>query len=106
MPLIGVLLVLALLAVVAVVAVGRGDAMPDPVVDRAPLGLPEQGPLDAAAVEQLRFSTGFRGYRMDQVDEVLDRVAGELARRDAQIAELTAELDARPAQPVHVPREV
>lgn len=94
MPLVFVLLVLVLLAVVAVVAAGRGGELAEPVVDRAPLGLPKEGPLDAAALERVRFSLGFRGYRMDQVDTLLDRVSGELADRDAHIAELQAALDA------------
>lgn len=92
MPLGFVLLTLAVVAVIAVVAVGRGDALPDPVVDRAPLGLPD-GPLDAQALEHLRFSLGFRGYRMDQVDEVLDRLAGELGARDERIAHLEGQLE-------------
>ncbi|MDP9397085.1 MAG: DivIVA domain-containing protein [Actinomycetota bacterium] len=93
MPLVFLLLVLALLAVVAVVAAGRGGELTDPVVDRAPLGLPEEGPLDATALQRVRFSLGFRGYRMDQVDGVLDRVGAELAERDARIAELQSALD-------------
>ncbi len=31
-----------------------------------------------------------RGYRMDEVDDVLDRLGAELALRDARIAELEA----------------
>ena len=44
----------------------------------------------------MRFSLGLRGYRMDQVDQVLDRLAAELAAKDAQIEELRAQL-ANPA---------
>jgi DivIVA domain-containing protein len=82
-----VLMALALLGAVALVAVGRGDAMTDARPDRAPMGLPE-GPLRAEDLECLRFSGALRGYRMDQVDAVLDRLRDELAARDERIAEL------------------
>ncbi len=91
-PLLFLLVVLAVLAVVAVLAVGRGGALPEPVVDRAPLGLPD-GPFDAAALHAVHFSAAFRGYRMDQVDEVLDRLASELAERDARITQLEERLE-------------
>jgi len=82
-----ILLALVLLGAVAVVAAGRGDALGEPGHDRPPLGLPE-GRLTADDLAGLRFSAAFRGYRMDQVDEVLDRLQAELARRDARISEL------------------
>ena len=88
------LLVLALIGAVAVVAAGRGDPLDEPVHDRPPLGLPE-GPLHADDLDALQFSVGLRGYRMDQVDAVLDRVQSELAARDQRIGELEAELEAR-----------
>ena len=47
----------------------------------------EPAPAD---VDKLRFSLGLRGYRMDQVDEVLDRLRDELAAKDLRIAELVA----------------
>lgn len=39
-------------------------------------------------VDQIRFAPALRGYRMDQVDEVLEKLASALADRDATIAEL------------------
>ena len=54
----------------------------------------------------MRFSLGLRGYRMDEVDEVLDRAGVELDARDAQIRDLRDrlallehELDQRAEQP-------
>lgn len=44
----------------------------------------------AADIRNVRFSLGLRGYRMDQVDEVLDRLAAALEERDTLIAELRA----------------
>lgn len=90
MPLVLLLLLLALLAAVAVVAAGRGDGLPEPVADRRPLRLPEERPLAPEALDGLGFSAALRGYRMDQVDAVLDRVREELSARDARIGELQA----------------
>jgi DivIVA domain-containing protein len=42
----------------------------------------------------VRFPSAIRGYRMDLVDEVLDRAAADLAARDAEIDELRAQLRA------------
>jgi DivIVA domain-containing protein len=89
---VSILLLLALLAVIggiALVAAGRGGAMPDADPDRAPYGvLPAGQDIGGVDVERLRFSLAFRGYRMDEVDDVLDRLTAELAARDARIAEL------------------
>ena len=46
------------------------------------------GDVDRAGVDGLRFTLAFRGYRMDEVDDVLDRLVDELESRDARIAEL------------------
>ncbi|HEY1157964.1 MAG TPA: DivIVA domain-containing protein [Arthrobacter sp.] len=45
-------------------------------------------------VTRLRFSLGLRGYRMDQVDQVLDELRDQLAAKDAEIAELRSRLEA------------
>lgn len=86
-----ILLLLAVLAVlggVALVAAGRGSAMPEADPDRAPLGVLPPENIGAPEIERLRFSLAFRGYRMDEVDDVLDRLTAELAARDSRIAEL------------------
>jgi DivIVA domain-containing protein len=95
-----VLMALALVGAVALVAVGRGDAMTDARPDRAPMGLPD-GPLRGEDLECLRFSGALRGYRMDQVDAVLDRLRDELDRLRDEVAARDlriAELEARPWQ--------
>jgi DivIVA domain-containing protein len=94
------LAVLAVLGAVAVVAAGRGTAMPDVDPDRAPLGVLPPDEVGPTEVERLRFSLAFRGYRMDEVDDVLDRLTAELADRDARIAELQAGAPAEPSVPV------
>jgi DivIVA domain-containing protein len=92
-PVFFVLLALAVLAGIALVAAGRGDALVAARPDRPPLDLPPR-PLTGADLSQLRFAVGLRGYRMDEVDAVLDRVADELSQREAQIATLTEQLAA------------
>jgi DivIVA domain-containing protein len=71
------------------------DSLADPVANLPPVLLPDVP--HAEDVDRLRFSLGLRGYRMDQVDEVLDRLRDQLAVRDARIAELEEALggDAR-----------
>jgi DivIVA domain-containing protein len=88
--LVAVLVVLAVIGVVAAVVTGavHGD-LDEPTSSLAPSGLPE-GELSADDVRAVRFSLGFRGYRMDEVDEVLERLTIELAQRDAELDALRA----------------
>jgi len=86
---------IAVIAVVALLAVGRLGELPDVVPDRAPLALPGDRPLVREDVDGVRFSVGMRGYRMDEVDDVLDRLAAEVQLRDARIDELESRLVAR-----------
>jgi DivIVA domain-containing protein len=83
---------IAVVAVVALLAVGRLGELPDVEGDRAPLALPADRPLDGQDVDGVRFAVGLRGYRMDEVDDVLDRLSDDLAARDARIAELESHL--------------
>lgn len=82
------------LGVAAVVAAGGGGSMAkDPVRDTYAMTVSDD-PLDGEAVRGLRFGVALRGYAMDQVDAVLDRLATELDARDAQLVELGARLAA------------
>ena len=92
MPLVFVLVGIVAIAAVALLAVGRLGELPDTEPDRAPLALPEDRPLAKADVDDVRFAVGMRGYRMDEVDDVLDRLADEVADKDARIAELERRL--------------
>ncbi|MFF9556836.1 DivIVA domain-containing protein [Streptomyces albus] len=67
---------------------GLADVPPD-LLDEP---LPAERPVTHADVAGLRLAIGLRGYRMDQVDDVLDRLGAELAERDARIAELESAL--------------
>jgi len=92
-----VLLGIAVLGGVAMVAAGRGQGLTDAVPDRPDLGLPQDRPVAREDVDRLRFSVGLRGYRMDEVDDVLDRLAMDIALRDEQIGGLAEELARRSA---------
>jgi len=62
--------------------------LPDADPDRSSRGVLPSGQVDRAAVDGLRFTLAFRGYRMGEVDDVLDRLLDELDQRDRRIAEL------------------
>jgi DivIVA domain-containing protein len=69
---------------------GINDGFDDPVASLPPVLLPEHArPED---VDQVRFALGLRGYRMDQVDQVLDDLRDQLAARDREIERLNNEL--------------
>ncbi len=94
-----VLLGIAVLGGVAVVASGRGDGLANAEPDRADLTLPTDRPAAREDVDRLRFAVGVRGYRMDEVDDVLDRLAHDIALRDQQILELESHLAQHEADP-------
>jgi DivIVA domain-containing protein len=86
-----------LIAVVAVAALGvaamaaaggMGQMSRDPVNDTYRQDLPTGGALTAGELRNVRFGVTLRGYAMGQVDDLLDRLALEIAERDALIAEL------------------
>lgn len=80
-------LLLAIVVGVGLVAAGRGGSIADVEPDAPPVGLPE-GTLTRADIDAVRFPTALRGYRMSDVDDVLERLLDELDRRDAHIREL------------------
>ncbi|MEW1983468.1 DivIVA domain-containing protein [Pseudarthrobacter oxydans] len=72
-----------------------------PPANLPPVLLPAQAaPED---VDRVRFSLGLRGYRMDQVDQVLDDLRDQLASKQDEIDGLRAELlalqEARATEP-------
>jgi DivIVA domain-containing protein len=86
-----------LIAVVAVAALGvaamaaaggMGQMSRDPVYDTYRQDLPTGGALTAEELKSIRFGITLRGYAMAQVDDLLDRLALEIAERDDLIAEL------------------
>ncbi len=91
--------IVALLAAVGWLAIGGGGHMSEPVPDRPELALPSDGLLGREDVDRVRFSVGARGYRMDEVDDVLDRLAQEIEAREQRIAELEGRAPQSAASP-------
>ncbi|MFG3339588.1 DivIVA domain-containing protein [Glycomyces sp. NPDC048151] len=77
---------------IVVWATGR-DTLLDVASAGAPLGLGEGEAVDETAVASVKFDTGLRGYRTDQVDAALNRLAWEIGRRDELLAQMRARLD-------------
>jgi len=91
---------LALVGAVAAVATGRiRGGLEPPTTSRPYRPLPD-GPLQPGDVDAVRFSSGLRGYRMDEVDRVLERLRDALADRDAELASLRAAAPPAPPAPV------
>ena len=88
--------VVAALGVAAIVAAGGlGSMTAEPTRDVFRQDLPNGRLLSAEDLQRLRFAVALRGYSMTQVDDVLDRISGELAERDQRIADLEAQLAQR-----------
>jgi DivIVA domain-containing protein len=87
---------------IAALVFGRGEELPPLPPDATPTRLPSRA-IGAHHVRALRFPLALRGYRMTEVDWVLDRLAAELERAETERGELAAriaELEAaRPAAP-------
>jgi DivIVA domain-containing protein len=85
--------VVAALGVAAIVAAGGlGSMSAEPTRDVFRQDLPGDRSLTSEDLRRLRFGVVLRGYSMTQVDDVLDRLGGELADRDRRIAELEAQV--------------
>jgi DivIVA domain-containing protein len=73
-----VIVVIAVIGVVAAVAAGRGRGMSVTDPDRVEPVLPVDRDLTSADLARVRFAVGFRGYRMDQVDDLLERLSKQI----------------------------
>jgi len=72
-----VVLAVLLLGGVAVVAAGRGGPLAPAGDDDPAPDVPVTGPLSAEDLRRVRFPLALRGYRMADVDALLDRLAAE-----------------------------
>jgi DivIVA domain-containing protein len=81
-------LVAAVFGAIAWVAAGRGGGLEDPRQDRPEPALADDRQLGRDDIDGARFALAFRGYRMDQVDRLLDRLAAEIDHRDRELAGL------------------
>ena len=75
---------------------GFNDGFDDPVASLPPVLLPDDA--TPADVDHVRFALGLRGYRMDQVDQVLDELRDQLAAKNAEIDALRGQLQASAEQ--------
>jgi DivIVA domain-containing protein len=92
-----ILIVLAM-GGVAAVAVGRGDPMADEHADHPDVLVPTDRPLTAGDLRAVRFPLVLRGYRMKDVDALLDRLAAQVGegpedRRPEPAVDSPAEAD-------------
>ncbi|MFT4008487.1 MAG: DivIVA domain-containing protein [Nocardioidaceae bacterium] len=84
--------VVALLGCVAVVASGRWGGLREGYDDRRDALVPADRPLSGTDLRQVRFTTALVGYRVSEVDALLDRLARELESAHSS--------DAAPTQPL------
>lgn len=94
-----VLLALVVLVIGLAVAVAIGripvTGLDDPTSTSPYDGLSD-APVTDEALQELRFDQTMRGYRMTQVDQVIDRLREELVDRDREIARLRGESEPHP----------
>ncbi len=93
-----VLIVLAL-GGIAMVAAGRGAPLAEVYDDRPDPGVPADGPLRADDLRRVRFSLAVRGYRMSEVDALLDRLATQLENSGGPEDERPGHLPGRGGEP-------
>jgi DivIVA domain-containing protein len=86
------------------VTIGHGGSITQFQPDWPGRPLPDDRAVRAADLTAARFSLAFRGYRMAEVDDALDRLAAEIAERDETIEQLTGRpfesAPRAPAEPV------
>ncbi|QNG37769.1 DivIVA domain-containing protein [Geodermatophilaceae bacterium NBWT11] len=87
---VGLLLVGGLLFLGSAVLLGRGETQPPAELDRSPVELPDDRPVVGDDVRALQVSVAVRGYRMTEVDWLLDQLAQTIDERDVEIARLRA----------------
>jgi DivIVA domain-containing protein len=88
-------LVAAVVFLLASVVFGRGEEMPGLPPGASPTRLPEAG-VTADDLREVRFQQVVRGYKMSEVDWVLQRVGAELDELRARVDELEARLPGEP----------
>ena len=81
-----VLVVILLIGLAIAAVMGKiGGFMADPTSSHSFAGVPA-GPLSADGMAQLHFDQALRGYRMDQVDKVIDALSARLGELESEAA--------------------
>ena len=96
-----------LFTVVAVLLVGvfagllagriRYDPMSEAVTSQPDTGLADD--FTARSISDVHFDTALRGYRMDQVDQVLDALQDRISEQERELATLRGAVPQRGADP-------
>lgn len=85
-----VLVVMVLIGLTAAAVMGKfGGFMADATSSQSFGGVPA-GPLSTDDLAQLHFDQALRGYRMNQVDEVIDALSARLRELESQVASPSA----------------
>jgi DivIVA domain-containing protein len=77
-------------------AFGRGEEMAPVLPQGTPVELPEGRLARGDDLRALKLSVALRGYRMDEVDWLLDRLSEQVDSRDREIARLRSVLHVEP----------
>jgi DivIVA domain-containing protein len=85
---------------IAVVASGRGEPLSEAYDDRPDPVLPV-GQIDGDDLRRARFTLAFRGYRMSEVDALLERLARQLDDAGTPDAQEAAEVHPPVSPRVH-----
>jgi DivIVA domain-containing protein len=93
--LIGLIVVAGLLFLLASFVFGRGERMAPMHPDVSPVVLPAARPASGRDVRRLRMSVVVRGYRMSEVDWILDQLAEQIDERDRELDRLRGLVDRR-----------
>jgi DivIVA domain-containing protein len=84
------LIVVVLIGLTAAAVMGKiGGFMADPTSSQSFGGVPAES-LSTDDIAQLHFDQALRGYRMDQVDEVMDALSARLGELETEVASLRA----------------
>jgi DivIVA domain-containing protein len=75
-------MIVLVMGVIAMLAAGRGEPMAPAYDDRPDAAVPADRPLVADDLRRVRFSLALRGYRMSEVDALLERLTTQLETRD------------------------
>ena len=75
---------------------GRGEEMAPVLPEGTPVELPEDRLARGDDLRGLKLSVALRGYRMDEVDWLLDRLSEQVDSRDREIARLRSVLHVEP----------
>ena len=92
-----VLIVVLLIGLTAAAVAGKiGGFMADPTSSRSFAGIPAGTVLSVDDMAHLRFDQALRGYRMDEVDEVIDALSARVRELESEVASLSGTSAASP----------